>query len=345
MKKKEMQHFDTTLLTSFRKHLMKETYYKILWWTEQISSISQKSKTGFIQNDEINYLALCAYKILNEYRIWKTLYSELITEPANAYREQTQGSQIQASQDPPLDTTTSTQSDQYQQSIQQHMSENVSEKPIVTTPTSIDSDTTYTKKRKLSISVLTNSKDYVGTGNSSNSLVSPTFQSSSSSSNDDNSLYSPSMVKELKTCDWCGTDKTPEWRRGPKGPKTLCNACGIKCSKRKNCMPEKMKSPNPETSAITTSLDSSNNIVSNDSSNLQHNIEESPHVTKDFSPPDNFLLHSSSSLPLGYGEKDDHEQYPASELVSNIPRADLDLLEQFNVDDIEQMLLKNHNLH
>lgn len=27
-------------------------------------------------------------------------------------------------------------------------------------------------------------------------------------------------------CTWCNTSKAPEWRNGPKGPKTLCNACG-----------------------------------------------------------------------------------------------------------------------
>eukprot|EP01103_Thecamoeba_quadrilineata_P001075 TRINITY_DN10950_c0_g1_i1.p1 TRINITY_DN10950_c0_g1~~TRINITY_DN10950_c0_g1_i1.p1 ORF type:complete len:313 (-),score=33.78 TRINITY_DN10950_c0_g1_i1:62-1000(-) len=35
-----------------------------------------------------------------------------------------------------------------------------------------------------------------------------------------------------RVCHCCGTSKTPEWRRGPDGPKTLCNACGLKRSKR-----------------------------------------------------------------------------------------------------------------
>ncbi|KAG9137464.1 hypothetical protein Leryth_019888 [Lithospermum erythrorhizon] len=26
----------------------------------------------------------------------------------------------------------------------------------------------------------------------------------------------------------CNTTKTPLWRSGPKGPKSLCNACGIR---------------------------------------------------------------------------------------------------------------------
>ncbi|KAM7276230.1 hypothetical protein ACFE04_018096 [Oxalis oulophora] len=31
-----------------------------------------------------------------------------------------------------------------------------------------------------------------------------------------------------RKCLHCATDKTPQWRTGPKGPKTLCNACGVR---------------------------------------------------------------------------------------------------------------------
>ncbi|TIB80730.1 hypothetical protein E3Q22_01731 [Wallemia mellicola] len=40
--------------------------------------------------------------------------------------------------------------------------------------------------------------------------------------------------KKIKTnsdnlaCSSCGTDKSPEWRRGPSGKKDLCNACGLR---------------------------------------------------------------------------------------------------------------------
>mmetsp|Transcript_38102 Transcript_38102/g.52938 ORF Transcript_38102/g.52938 Transcript_38102/m.52938 type:complete len:404 (+) Transcript_38102:35-1246(+) len=37
--------------------------------------------------------------------------------------------------------------------------------------------------------------------------------------------------KEKLQCQRCGTKETPEWRRGPHGPKTLCNACGLKYAK------------------------------------------------------------------------------------------------------------------
>ncbi|KAG6417111.1 hypothetical protein SASPL_119261 [Salvia splendens] len=33
---------------------------------------------------------------------------------------------------------------------------------------------------------------------------------------------------EWRKCLHCATDKTPQWRTGPMGPKTLCNACGVR---------------------------------------------------------------------------------------------------------------------
>eukprot|EP01136_Pigoraptor_vietnamica_P036768 Opistho-1_new@103783 len=34
------------------------------------------------------------------------------------------------------------------------------------------------------------------------------------------------------SCTECGTNMSPEWRRGPHGPKTLCNACGLRYAKK-----------------------------------------------------------------------------------------------------------------
>lgn len=35
-------------------------------------------------------------------------------------------------------------------------------------------------------------------------------------------------TNKIKACMQCGTTRTPQWREGPYGPKTLCNACGVK---------------------------------------------------------------------------------------------------------------------
>jgi hypothetical protein len=33
---------------------------------------------------------------------------------------------------------------------------------------------------------------------------------------------------EIRRCTHCASEKTPQWRTGPMGPKTLCNACGVR---------------------------------------------------------------------------------------------------------------------
>lgn len=38
-------------------------------------------------------------------------------------------------------------------------------------------------------------------------------------------------VADEYVCTDCGTLDSPEWRKGPKGPKTLCNACGLRWAK------------------------------------------------------------------------------------------------------------------
>ncbi|XP_019197211.1 PREDICTED: GATA transcription factor 9-like [Ipomoea nil] len=34
--------------------------------------------------------------------------------------------------------------------------------------------------------------------------------------------------KEFRECSHCEATETPQWRKGPMGPNTLCNACGVR---------------------------------------------------------------------------------------------------------------------
>ncbi|XVF79825.1 hypothetical protein PTKIN_Ptkin15bG0020800 [Pterospermum kingtungense] len=39
---------------------------------------------------------------------------------------------------------------------------------------------------------------------------------------------SPAEDGGVRRCTHCASEKTPQWRTGPLGPKTLCNACGVR---------------------------------------------------------------------------------------------------------------------
>nr|GMD73940.1 GATA transcription factor 16-like [Ipomoea batatas] len=60
------------------------------------------------------------------------------------------------------------------------------------------------------------------------------------SESEDMSSQTPTPEREtntqIKTCADCGTTKTPLWRGGPAGPKSLCNACGIRSRKRRRAL-------------------------------------------------------------------------------------------------------------
>lgn len=47
-------------------------------------------------------------------------------------------------------------------------------------------------------------------------------------------------VADEYVCADCGTLDSPEWRKGPRGPKTLCNACGLRWAKKEKKESKKM---------------------------------------------------------------------------------------------------------
>ncbi|KAL4325228.1 hypothetical protein GQ457_11G010660 [Hibiscus cannabinus] len=72
---------------------------------------------------------------------------------------------------------------------------------------------------------------------------------------------------DMKFCSDCRTTKTPLWRGGPAGPKSLCNACGIRYRKKRRAMlgmnkgvekKEKKKKKERSDSSHSSSLATSN---------------------------------------------------------------------------------------
>ncbi|KAI3792148.1 hypothetical protein L2E82_06018 [Cichorium intybus] len=77
----------------------------------------------------------------------------------------------------------------------------------------------------------------------------------------------------IKTCADCGTTKTPLWRGGPAGPKSLCNACGIRSRKKRRAllgMPKEEKKPKKSIMAATSASGDSqtSGLTSSKSSNM-----------------------------------------------------------------------------
>ncbi|KAL7095953.1 hypothetical protein ACP275_10G054900 [Erythranthe tilingii] len=66
----------------------------------------------------------------------------------------------------------------------------------------------------------------------SNSLL----ESSDHLSSGNSSSYNNNNNYPIRVCADCNTTKTPLWRSGPKGPKSLCNACGIRQRKARRAM-------------------------------------------------------------------------------------------------------------
>jgi len=54
-------------------------------------------------------------------------------------------------------------------------------------------------------------------------------------------------------CTDCGTLDSPEWRKGPSGPKTLCNACGLRWAKKE----KKKQGPGSQTPNASLSKENS----------------------------------------------------------------------------------------
>ncbi|EGG25117.1 putative GATA-binding transcription factor [Cavenderia fasciculata] len=142
-----------------------------------------------------------------------------------------------------------------QQHQQQHQQQPQQQQPKQTTSSSSSSTTSYYNSLK---SGSTTAKSF---GDYSDHMSSPPIASSTSSPSSAYSTFignatasapyayfdlSHHHVTQKKThrrrpanidkstlfCHTCGTKSTPEWRRGPDGPATLCNACGLAFAKK-----------------------------------------------------------------------------------------------------------------
>ncbi|XP_065850259.1 GATA transcription factor 21-like [Euphorbia lathyris] len=74
----------------------------------------------------------------------------------------------------------------------------------------------------------------------------------------------------IRVCADCNTTKTPLWRSGPRGPKSLCNACGIRQRKARRALAAAQESGNgamfdPESAAVKSKVKNKDQKTGNNS--------------------------------------------------------------------------------
>lgn len=90
------------------------------------------------------------------------------------------------------------------------------------------------------------------------------LQGSSSLESDHLSSNTSSMYNgnpAVRVCADCNTTKTPLWRSGPKGPKSLCNACGIRQRKARRAMAAAAANGASETATLKIKVQNKEKII------------------------------------------------------------------------------------
>lgn len=91
-------------------------------------------------------------------------------------------------------------------------------------------------------------------------------------------------------CAECHVEESPEWRKGPKGPKTLCNACGLRWAKKSRKESQKAAAAAAAAATTTSILASSGSDIKNEA-NTVTNIK-----TEDTKEDFDALIEASSSF-------------------------------------------------
>ncbi|CAG8824341.1 28447_t:CDS:2, partial [Racocetra persica] len=78
-------------------------------------------------------------------------------------------------------------------------------------------------------------------------------------------------------CHSCNISETPEWRRGPDGARTLCNACGLHFAKitRKRALSAMQQQLQQPSSTSETTVSDINHNLQNDTNGL-HDLASMP---------------------------------------------------------------------
>eukprot|EP01103_Thecamoeba_quadrilineata_P007510 TRINITY_DN17377_c0_g1_i1.p1 TRINITY_DN17377_c0_g1~~TRINITY_DN17377_c0_g1_i1.p1 ORF type:complete len:336 (-),score=45.48 TRINITY_DN17377_c0_g1_i1:18-1025(-) len=324
---------EESVVNTLRREISSETTSKILWWGDQISQIVSLSKVARVGHEDINRLAMCASKIISEYRVWIILDQFNTPQCTNCEScNNTPKADVPCSRED-FNTNTNTQANLINNNEVNIKTMNEGQTRLsVTIPPNNMGDPQPIPVHNQSIGGTLNCQ--------------PSFGSLEAKSELNFILDTSTLLNEPhKSCEWCGTSSTPEWRRGPNGPKTLCNACGLKCSKRakQDSPTNKSKSPLPGYSVLGPFEISSPTNGIGPRTSLQ--LED--HLSSFYVPPSCSVV----SPPIEYGNDRKRRRADSgslqsafsdvsqpSSLTSPTNEDYQSLIDQFDVSQFEQML-------
>ncbi|OBZ84254.1 Biofilm regulator 1 [Choanephora cucurbitarum] len=94
----------------------------------------------------------------------------------------------------------------------------------------LDSMTNQAYQMQNTINMKFNSASFINTTISKQTTLEKPITTTKKRRSEDHKRTKPSKINKQQRnqhCHSCNSTETPEWRRGPLGPRTLCNACGI----------------------------------------------------------------------------------------------------------------------
>ncbi|KAF2070423.1 hypothetical protein CYY_008251 [Polysphondylium violaceum] len=96
--------------------------------------------------------------------------------------------------------------------------------------------------------------------------------------------------KDSLKCHQCNTSHTPEWRKGPEGPATLCNACGLAYAKKQKLA----MAGNGQNKAANGNKNSIHNKISNCNTLTQHHMDYYHNIQSSINTSDNLTISAST---------------------------------------------------
>ncbi|KAG0265447.1 hypothetical protein BG011_004667 [Mortierella polycephala] len=131
--------------------------------------------------------------------------------------------------------------------------------------------------------------------------VSSTRKSAGSVGHKQNGTSGSLSTPSQKRCGYCGCATTPMWRRGPLGPSTLCNACGVKWKHGKIMQDHKENQPikGTSTSASSTAVGASANALTQRPASAKATKESIDNETPLYAT-NNLYTNNSATFPLHF---------------------------------------------